>query len=238
MGLESLWNELMGMGETPGYLDIYSQQVVPTLTATQIAANRAARGANVEDLETLGPAGLDALFALNPAQGDLMRSLTRTASDQLALGTTLDPGTASRITQGVRGDWANRGLGTTQPAQLAEALQLYAGGQNLLAQREDLAGRVGAMQNQFYTQPLMEMLGFGSSAPGAGQTMTATGAALAGSQPTGTMSMNDVESLFNMLYNAGVSKSIASQNTTASIIGSLLGLGGQLGGAGIMAAAL
>lgn len=86
---------------------------------------------------------------LDPELAGLRRQLTRTGTNQLALGGQINPEDAYRITQSVRGNWAGRGLGRSAPAQLGEALQLYGGGEALRNQRIGQAGNIFNQQQDF-----------------------------------------------------------------------------------------
>ncbi len=227
--LTNLQDELTGTGGQPGYLDIYANEVVPAITGAETAANTATRTANVADLTNLGPSALTAIQGANPGQTALMNSLTTTATDQLNLGTQIDPQTASQITNSVLGDFSNRGLGTSSPATLAEGLQLYAGGQNLLNQRESAAGTVANLNQQNYTDPLLAMMGVTNPAAGPqGQTLTGTGQAVASNTPNTTV-VPDYASMFDTAFNANAAQGIANSNNNAAITGALIGAAGNLG---------
>lgn len=229
MGLDTLNTELNGTPGTPGYLDIFSQDVVPAISGATAAANTATRTANTADLTNLGPSTLSAIRGANPAQTELMDSLTKTATDQLGLGSMLDPNTTARITSGVRGDWASRGLGTSAPAQLSEAMNLYGGGQDLLQSREAEAGTVANLNQNMYTNPLLDMIGATSNAPAMGQTMTATGnTAGANAGPT-VVTQPDYMSMFDTAFNANAAQNISAGNNRAALEGAALSGAGSLG---------
>lgn len=80
--------------------------------------------------------------ATNPQLAALRGRLGDTANEQLSLGGRLDPSTLARITQAVRGNWAQRGLGTSAPAQLDEAVRLQLEGENLNQTRTATAGNI------------------------------------------------------------------------------------------------
>lgn len=227
IGLEGVENELLGVNGTPGYLGLYSGSVVPTITGATTTANTATRGANVGDLSTLGPTATSAVEGLDPGQSALMDSLTKTATNQLALGTTLDPSTTNNIISGVRGNYASRGLGTSPAEQLSEALNLYGGGQNALATRESAAGSTATLNNNMYTNPAMELLGVNSPAPQQGQTLTSTGANLGGS--SAPISSADSYDMWNTIYNATGSTDIANMNSAAGVAGAEMGAVSKIG---------
>ena len=240
LGLQSLEQELMGTPGTPGYLDIYSSQVAPTLATATTRANTITRGANLNDITAMGPGAAGAVRALNPGQSGLMDSLTKTATNQLNLGTQVDPATSNHRGRGVRRDWAGRGLGTSQPASMDELLQLYAGGQNLLGGREALAGKTATMTNSMYTDPALELLGVNSPVPGQAQSMTSTGnTAATGYGPT-MMPTNDLADMLGTAYNETAAASIAAGNNKAALCSAGIGAGGSIigGAAGGMGGAM
>ena len=228
--LQNLALELGGGNGTPGYLSIYGNQVVPTITSATTAANTVTRGANVSDLTAMAPAAVSGVEAANPAATKLSNELTSTATGQLDLGAQLDPTTLNQITQSVRSNWASRGLGTSDPAQLDEAVQLYTGGQNLLQQRENEAGQVATMDASLYTDPALSWIGATSGAPQMGQTMTATGQAVGANAGPTLYPTSDLESLMNLVYNAQASANIGQANAQTGIESAMIGASGQMGG--------
>lgn len=89
----------------------------------------------------------------NPDLFALREGLTRTANQNLAMGGRIAPEDAYRITSGVRSNWANRGLGASAPAQMDEALQLFAGGEQLRQSRAnqstDILSRLAATEPDY-----------------------------------------------------------------------------------------
>lgn len=229
LSLEQLWNELMGLNGTPGYLNVYQNQVVPAMSATANAANTAARTAGVSDVSALGGAAGSAVMGMNPGQAALMSGLTKTATDQLNLGTQIDPQTANSITQSVRNNWASRGLGSAMPAQLDEAMQLYGGGQNLLAQRESTAGTVAGENQSFYSNPALSLVTAPSNAPQMGASMAGTGQTISSTAGPSLYPTSDLESLMNMVYNATSATNIGQANAQAGVESAMIGAGGSMG---------
>ncbi len=229
--LQNLNQELTGTPGTPGYLDLYQNLVAPALTATGTAANTATRAANVNDLATYGPGVTGALSAISPGTAALTDNLTKTATDQLALGTQLDPNSVAQTNAAVNANWANRGLGTSAPAQLDDALQLYGGGQNLLATREAAAGSAANLGYNLYTSPALSILGVNSNVPGQAQSFTGTANAAAGGAASGDntiLSTSSLDSLFNLAYNANAATNISNANNASAICGSAIGAGGSI----------
>lgn len=232
--LQDFQNALFGQNGQPGYLDLYKNSIVPAMSQIEANANRSTRTANINDLTTLGPGALTAIQGANPQQAQLMDQLTKSASSQLQLGTVLDPNQVDQINSMVLGDWANRGLGTSNPAQLDQAMQYFAGGQNLLQQRQANAGAVAGMQNEFYTDPIMRMLMGGSDASRTGQQLTDTSAGFGFGGST-TLPMDQATSMLGGAATSAANASIASGNNSAGMIGGGLGAAGAIGGAAILA---
>ena len=223
LDLSSISDELTGVNGAPGYLSLYQNQVAPAINAV----NAGAEAANVGTVANLGPAAASAVRGLNPGQSALMDSLTKTATDQMNLGTQLDPNTTSSITNAVRSNWASRGLGTSGPAQLSEAMQLYGGGQSLLGQREGEAGNVASLSGSLYSNPALNLVTNPGGTPSQAQTLTATGAGATGSQamitPGSTMD------IYDEVFNANNAATIASANNTAAEEGAQFGAMAKMG---------
>lgn len=235
LDLQNINSTLNGANGQPGYLSLYANDVIPAITGAQTTANTATRTADINDLSTLGPAALTAIKGANPGGSALMDSLTKTATDQLNLGTQLDPATLGQINNAVNTNWSNRGLGTSAPAELDQALQLYGGGQNLLAQREGEASTVAGENQSFYTNPVLAMLGQTSNAPNAGQTLTSTGTAVGSSALPTIFPTSDASSLFSTALNQNSAASIAQGNQNAALCGAGASGGAALGAAAIAA---
>jgi hypothetical protein len=232
LDLQGMTEFLNGTPTAPGLLSNYSNSVVPAITGAQSTANTATRTANTADLANLGPSTLTAMQNANPGQAALLGSLTNTATNQLALGTQLDPQSVDQINSQVNSNWANRGLGTSNPAQLDAALQYNAGGQSLLASRESTASGVANQQASLYTDPLLSMMGATSTAPTAGLATTSSANTAAASAAPTIFSNADATSLFSGAYNANANSLAANANNSAALCGAGIGAAGSIiGGA-------
>jgi hypothetical protein len=228
--LTDLSGELSGVNGAPGYLDIYQNKVAPVLNATTATANTAARTANLGDLASLGPGAADAVAGIDPATAALSKSLTSTATGQLAQGTAIDPFTMDNTINSVLGAYSNRGLGTSPTAQLGLSTGLAAGGQALLGQRESTASGVVNQNMQNYTDPILAMLGINSPTAGQAQNLTTTGSGLAtGATSPTSITTNDLTSLLGTTYNASAASNISNANNASAICGSAIGAGGSIG---------
>jgi len=205
---------------TPDWLNLYGTS---TGTAGDIigGANSLSRWYNIGDVAGGGGAAADAVRSINPEVSALTDALTQTASSQLAAGTRLDPADVNRITQSVRSDWSNRGLGTSPPAELDEAVQQATAGQNVLAQREGLASQA-ISANDWITNPALALTTGTSSAPAAGMQLQNEAAAFTqGAGPT-LIDPSSNYDIFNTTYNANAAGKIAAANNYAQVAGGAL----------------
>lgn len=207
---------LNGYGQIPGLLD---QTAGAAGTAADL--NTYGRASNVADVQTLGPAAAGAVRSLNPGGSALYDQLTQTASSQLAAGTQIDPATATRVTQGVRSDWARRGLGDSAPGQLDEALQLAGSGQSLLAQREGAASDAINTGNSF-TAPALALATNNAGIPGMATDLVGAGSAFGSGAGSTLIPAGQSYDIFNTAYNARAAADIAGQNNQAAVLGSML----------------
>lgn len=197
-----------------GLLSQYTDAASQLDTANN-AANTINRTAAYNDLRNL-----------NPGQAQLYDLLNSTATTGLQAGSRLLPEDAYRISQSVRGDFANRGLAASDPAQLQEALQLYGGGQQLLQQRMGMANDVAQLGSSLYTMPAMTLaqrsdpsalLGFGSgytNQPNILQQLGGYGSDLFNTNFNSQAASNINRANAN---NAAVSNGVAAAGTIATI---------------------
>jgi hypothetical protein len=192
----------------PQFLQLDLQQFSNALQGLQpqlSGANTSSRSANIGDLSTLGPAALSAYRNLNPDGGRLMTSLNANAQAGLEAGNRIAPNDISNITSSVRGDWASRGLGTSAPGQLDEAVNLATAGENLRSNRQQFASGVAGL-NQNQNAQLLPILQGESNAPAAaGQFLGSAGPTLFNSGQVGD--------LMSSVYGA---KNAANQATAAN----------------------
>lgn len=163
----------------------------------------------------MGGAAGSAVGSINPAETSALSSLLDTTQSQLKAGTTLDPATATNITNQVDANWASRGLGASNPAELDLATQLATAGQNTLAQRESAAGSAISQAQQDITNPALSILTTPSNAPALSANLTNTAGSIAG--PSGP-SLTDPMSVMNALFNAQSAANIQSANNQAGLM--------------------
>lgn len=204
----------------PDWLNLFGTNT-GAASEIQAGANTVARGSDVADVTALGPGAAAAVRGVNPRASALADMLSDTASTQLAAGTQLAPGDVDRITSSVRGDWGRRGLGTSSPAELDEAVQLAVGGQNILAQRE--AGAQAAISTQLgLTNPALGIVTQQSNAPMLGESLTNEAAGFSSAAGPTLIPGNASYDTFNTAYNARAAAMIAGANNRGAVLGGML----------------
>jgi hypothetical protein len=204
----------------PNWLNLYTGNQ-PTVAGSDAALNTFSRTANTQDVATIGPAAAGAVRGVNPGQSALIDSYTQTASTDLAAGSQLAPTDIKRVTDRVRGDWASRGLGTSQPAQLNEAVDEATQGENLRLAREQAAGGAIAA-NQDITLPALGLTTPASPVPGQSADLLTQEAGFAGAAGPTLIPGNTAYDIFNTSYNAHAAAQIASANNNAAVVGAAL----------------
>lgn len=204
-------------GQT-GILDLL-QQAMPRLQGLyQSGAQQGAQN-NLDLLNEFLPQAQAYEEAANPETQALRRALGSSATQQLGMGSQWNPEDLNRTTNGIRSDWANRGLGTSLPAGFAEAVGIMGGGEGLRAQRQNFA--LNANQQLSATQPDYARFIFGLGGNPVGDAMNL----VTGQQPLTFQGNNFAPYAGTSAANAG----LASQQAAASNRSDLFaGLGGGL----------
>ena len=116
---------------------------------------------------------------------------------------------------------ASRGLGTSDPAQLDEALKMFGAGQNLLSSRE--AGAATALQaGQNITLPALALTtGESNATAQADSLLRGAGVTAAGAQPSLLPTSAAYDSL-NTAYNAQAAANIVGANNRGSVLGGMM----------------
>lgn len=231
LGLQDLNEELMGNNGTSGLLANFLG-TTGAAGAAQTGANANLAGGNINNIAALAPGANAAENEINPNQNALLDNLSSTANSNLALGTTLDPGSVDQTLNTVNQNWSNRGLGGTAPNELSDALQLYSGGQNLLATRENQAENAAGTVASDQIDPTMSLLTQNSTAPNIGTSLLNTGQSVSSNAGPTLYNTGDLESLMNTVYNQQAASNISQANDqaaiTSQIIGGVAGMGGSL----------
>lgn len=197
LALSNFGRTLNGSNGQPGLMDFFA------------GANRASRGADVADLSAFGGDAATAWRGLNPQGTSLMDKLYTQAERGLALGDKVDPNTTSRISNSVGTDWANRGLGRSNQAELDAAMRIQGTGQDLFQARQNWATGIEALgQNQ--NQSVMNLLTRNSDAVGA------AGAFQGASAMPSLFPTTDQYDIFNTAYNARAASNLNNANNAAA----------------------
>lgn len=215
-GLQSTNQSLFGAGNTPGLVQNYNS-LLPMFAGSNAAANNYSRGANVADIRQFGAQASDAVRGMNP----LMAGLNTQAQQGLDMGANLYPTDVKRITNGVRGDWANRGLGASGAAQLDEAMQLYGAGESARQGRQGFASQVAGLNNQL-ALPALNVITERSAAPQDAMGMLTMGSGFG--QAAGPTLIPGAQNydILNTAYNANAAANIAAANNRAGVLGGAL----------------
>lgn len=216
--------------------------------------NTATREAEIQDILELSPKAMDALRAANPEAAELLDEMTRQANEEVMLGGDLSADERRRIVQNTRAGFADRGMALSNPSMFAEVMNLDSYGRQRKAERRGFANDVIQLNRINYGDPWMAILGRPSSAENANQFIPSSmkvgpqlfdgespyaSSLFSGNQDMGTaigmMHANTAYDAWNTMYNARVARQIGSMNSSDALTGSLIGAGGYLGGAAIMA---
>jgi hypothetical protein len=146
--------------------------------------------------------------SINPGQTNLMDSLTRSATDQLNAGSSLDPDLTRLFQQSTRGAQASRGMGFGPSDAFNESLGLTQFGNDLRTQREQFAGNVAGMNNQYETAPALNLL---TQLPQMGQAISQ------GSVPS-IIPSSESSDLMSTAYNARAASNIGNANAQTAMM--------------------
>jgi hypothetical protein len=215
-GLNSTNQSIWGTQNAPGLVQNYNS-LLPVFAAGQVGANSLQRAGNVADVQAFGTPGAEAVRNMNP----LMASINRTAQQGLDMGGQLMPQDVNRITNQVRGDWSNRGLGGSPAAQLGEAMELYGAGENARQARQSFASQAAGLNNQL-ALPALSMVTERSTAPADAMGMLTMGSGFGqNAGPTLIPGAQNYD-ILNTAYNAQAAANIAAANNRAGIMGGAL----------------
>lgn len=180
----------------------------------------AAQRGLIDILGTYAPELIGQFRNANPGAAGLMDQMNQQASEELGLGTALDP-TQNRIAeQAVRAGQASRGMGYGPSDVYTEALTKSAFGEDLRNQRRQFAGNVVGMDQNIYGNLFASLLSMGLSPGQAG---------------TGGPRLFNTESpyaqdIYNTNFNAAASSAIANANNRNALIGAGISAIGNIGG--------
>lgn len=187
---------------------------------------------NLANLQANLPGAQAFYQSQNPELFRLRQALANRAQENLDMGGKISPEDSFRITQGVRGDWAARGLGASAPAQLDESLALFGEGEQLRQSRTAQAGGIMGALSASEPDYARFLMGLGDDS-----AITNAFNIVAGNQ-AGAFS-RDFDPLNPSLSGLGLSAAQMQQLADAQkaeavvgIGGGLMSLGGKLAGGG------
>lgn len=202
-----------GTTTTPGnagFLSEYQNQIMPTLTGAETAANTQVRQANLNDATAMTPQVVAGERAANPGAAGLLDSLTSSANNELSYGTELTPEEQLQTNQSVRGASAARGMGFGPSDVFNESIADTGMGQQLLTQRQQTAQSLVPTLQSFYGDPFGEISGMGAS--GADSASGLTGAASGGVAPAQSSEFNPESALALQTGSQQFDSSVAGAN--------------------------
>lgn len=181
------------------------------------------RRRTADDLSSVAP-GLFNLYAgLDPNQQQLMGQLNEDALTGLRSGNQLSSSDVYNVTNPVRMDWANRGLGPSGAAQLDEAVRLATAGEALRGQRQQFASGVAGL-NLATSAPAFDSISRigtdSSTAFGFGSLINPT---LQGLGPLFQPESQYAADINSQLYNTQAAISAGNAANRGNFLGSLLG---------------
>jgi hypothetical protein len=149
---------------TPELLQLYKEQIAPTMGEVEAAARSRSRAGDIADISALGPQARAAIKAASPEQAALADTLTAQAQSGLAAGSRLTPEQQRMVEQQTRSGLAARGLAQGPSGALQEAVRSQMAGAGLQQQRQQQAmGALGASQG-VYGDVFQQVLGRPSQA--------------------------------------------------------------------------
>lgn len=212
-----------------GFLQIYDEDIMPALYRERSEG----RAADIDDVSTLGPEMREALRRSDPDSAALLDLLSGTATDDLALGASLNPSESRNIAQASRAGQSARGMGFGPNDNFEEALTSLNYGRELQDRRRGYAAGTLGLLSDFYGDPFERVLG--RSDPNSG--LGIAGGAMSGSKQDNLFNPESdyAGSIFNTIFNANLAEGLAAKNNRAAITSAGISAAGSLlGGASSM----
>jgi hypothetical protein len=230
MELRTLGNMLGGVGGERGLMDIYSQDIVPTLSATEAGSDRYRRMQDIADVGSMGQSATTAFLEADPLKKQASDLLLGGAIDEYKLGATLDPSLRRESQQLYRQAATARGIAQS-PFSAAE--EAYWGGlqaQQLKQQRQSALSQLLGQRQSLVGDPFMQVLGrqgqaFGA-APGYGGMGQQMGQALGPRIFSPESQMQQDISMSNQQTALAVSQ--ANQQASNAMKTGLMSMGGSI----------
>lgn len=215
-----------------GLLDIYSNDILPKLSAAQAREATSQRTSDIRDVERLGPRATAAFRSANPQQASLLDKINLQAQQGLDAGSQWNPEDLNRETSRIRGDWANRGLGTSMPAAIDETTSILGGGENLRRNRQQFGIQTAELNKATSADPFMAILGRPSSAVSTAGGIAGQGQSLISGVPSLNPESAYAQDVWNTNFNADAASRIAEGNANAAVCAAgIQAAGSVVGGA-------
>lgn len=164
LNLQNLNTILNGVnGVAPGLLEQNANAMTQTAKG-QSAANRVLRENNISDVRDLGPAGVEAMNAADPAGATLLAKLNQSANEGLDAGSGLTGDQTRTVTNAVNASNGARGVAYGPAGAYATVIANSAAGNQMQLQRQQTAGTVLGQDQSFYAAPYQSILNTTSTA--------------------------------------------------------------------------
>jgi hypothetical protein len=223
-------NGTVRRGAQRGFLDIYNNAIIPTLTEAQTKM----RTADISDVKNLSPEMRAALRASNPAAAALLDELEGQAQGDLAAGASLNPSELRNIQQAARMGQSARGMGSGPIDNFEEALKSLNYGRALQNDRRGFAGDVINQSQAFYGNPFQNILNRNSTA---GQAGGIAGQGLGGSRLGNYINPESQYASDINSWNAQAQQMVtnAGAENNAAMISGIMSMFGNIGGGAMKA---
>ena len=214
---------------TPELLQLYKEQIAPTMGEVEAAARSRSRAGDITDIARLGPQAREAIRGAAPEQAQIADILARNATSGLLAGSQLTPEQQRMAQQQARMASSARGIAQSPNAAFQEALRSQMVGAGLQQQRQQQA--MGALQagQGVYGDVFQQVLGrpsqaFAGSQGFLGQAQGFNPGQLF--QPESAYAAN----IYGGNQQAQMAANAAGASATSGLLGGLFGGLGAIGG--------
>ena len=230
MELRTLGNMLGGVGGERGLMDIYSQDVVPTLSGTEAASDRYRRSQDIADVQSLGAGATQAFLDADPIKKQASDLLLTRAIEDYQLGGKLTPSLRREGREAYRTGATARGIIQSPYSAGEEAYWQGLQANQLEQQRQAALSQLLGQRQQMVGDPFMQVLGrqgqaFGA-APGYGGMGAQMGQALGPKIFSPESQMQQDISMSNQQTALAVSQANAANR--AGLLGGSIGAAGNI----------
>lgn len=210
-----------------GTLPTYENLISPALSRV----NSQQRGADIADVALYGPLARQSILNANPDSAKLLAKLNDQANAGLDAGSKLRPEDIYQITKRIKGDYSSRGFDSPMPASdLAQAMQLYLGGQDVQDKRRSFAGNVLGYNQQVVGDPFLQILGRSGQSVAAANNLYSQGQGQYAQSGAGQYDpFKDAYSTMFHQQDLNLASDNADKQLTGAVVGGLLGAAGSVG---------